>query len=112
MSLKDDIARVAALRGRSAADYADPNRFRPRLTPAAAVQVFRMGMDGVADALAFDRLPEASRTFLRECPQPINARLWEGLLATFAESDIIAAVRSLVTWPSTSPRYPLSRRRR
>lgn len=114
MSLDDDIARIAALRGRKASDYADPERFvaRPQLTPAHVANVFRMSPNGVDDIRAWDRLPSASREFIRESPRPINALVWAGLLANFAEPDLIATARSMIKWPSPPPSRPSRRSRR
>lgn len=112
MSLDADIARIAALRGRKASDYANPPS-KPKPRREHVERIFHMGPDGKTDVLAVDALPAASRAFLRESPRQINALIWADLLANYAETDLIEAARSMIRWPSPPPpSSPRSRHRR
>lgn len=117
-SLDDDIARIAALRGRKASDYADPSKFvaKPQLRRDHVEHLFLPTGSPRDEMRALDRLPPASREFVRDCPHPLNTLAWEGLLANFPEADIIAAARSRTRWPSIAltpnPSLRRSRRRR
>lgn len=115
-TLDDDIARIAALRGRPAAHYADRSQFidRPKLTRDHVERLFLPTAATRDEMRALDRLPQASREFVRDCPHPLNTLAWEGLLQNFPEADLIAAARNRITWPSltTNRSSPRSSRRR
>jgi hypothetical protein len=93
-SLEDDIARIAALRGRRAEDYTDVAVARRHPLPGATLATIEKPGPGAADDVeACDRLPPRSREFIRNHPHALNARAWEGaLLSGFSEEQIIRAI--------------------
>lgn len=98
-TLEDDIARIAALRGRGAETEALVERqahVERRIAWAAVDMLFQPNPDPQADMLAFDELPRALRDCFRAAPvdKPMNARAALDLVATGKSVDaIIAAVQ-------------------
>lgn len=76
-----DIARIAALRGRDANYYARMQQSQAeRVSDQVVGSIYRMQPDSRADLRAFDRLPEASRAFVRESVMPLNALNYDSVL--------------------------------
>lgn len=75
-ALDDDIARIAALRGRTAADYEKPRAY---ITTIELETLLRMDGNTKADLAALDDLAEESRALLATWERPINARAWRSL---------------------------------
>ena len=73
--LEDDIARVAALRGRSA-----PVPQKRQINGVSLGMLLIMGPDPRRDLQALDDLPEASRRFITTWPRPINSVAWSNML--------------------------------
>lgn len=77
----DDIARIAALRGRDANYYARLQRSAAeRISDQTVGSIYRMQPDSRADLRAFDQLPEHSRAFVRESVMPLNAISYDSVL--------------------------------
>lgn len=93
-ALDDDLARVAALRGKPAEDYVGKAAPSPRLTRQTLLLVFQLQPATERDLAAYDALPPTSRTFIRECPLPINALVWASALEIFGEAALIDAARA------------------
>lgn len=98
MSLEDDIARLAALRGKPAANYtAEAQRMARearRVHSSEVVSVFRMMADTRSDFRAYDALPRASRLMLRELPVNASAVKYADLLIRMeSERSLIDAIR-------------------
>lgn len=97
--LDDDIARVAALRGRGAETQALQDRqahLKRRVAWSEIDDVLKAPADPHADMLAYDELPQALRDCFREAPtlKPINAVAALRLVEAGREVDsIIEAVQ-------------------
>lgn len=77
----DDIARIAALRGRPANYYADLQRSQAdRVSDQTVGRIYVMQPNALADLRAFDHLPEVSRAFIRESVMPLNALNYDHVL--------------------------------
>ena len=86
-TLEDDIARIAALRGRPVENYTTARTLRT-LSPQLLQIVFSMTAEGVRqDLRAYDRLPEAARRFVSESTNQINAEVF-GALVENADGDV------------------------
>ena len=100
--LDDDIARVAALRGKTSAEYVAAQAERQRLTAAGGFitqtqfwDLFLGQPDGKTDLKVFDQLPAASRHFIAEFPFNICSAKWAGLLVGGVdEAALIGLVES------------------
>ena len=100
-ALQDDIARVAALRGRSVDECMDAaaqlKAQEARLLTEGAVTTLFVGYgsheSAWADVDQFDHLPPASRAFIAESPMFVNAYNWRRMLAQVSEGALIAAAR-------------------
>lgn len=89
-SLEDDIARIAALRGRPAPNYqADAQRQARHLPSGYAARLFSGNPNPRDDLAFFDRLPQRSRDFIRECWWPLNAGWWAEILIGGVPEDVI-----------------------
>ena len=77
--LDDDIARIAALRGKKREDYIDPATNSYRSSGGTSVGahhialIFTPGGDVETDLEAYDALPPSARQYVRNCPLPLNA---------------------------------------
>lgn len=92
--IDDDIARIAALRGRSAADYGEARR---RFIPVPSLELLlHMGKDPVADLQSLDLMPTASRALLTTWERPINAMVWLSLLDQYDDEDFL--IRTFRAW--------------
>lgn len=97
--LDDDIARIAALRGRGAdapALIAEQARGDRRIAWAQVDMLFSAPADPERDMLAYDELPEALRDCFRRAPtlKPMNATAALSLLEAGKSVDaIIGAVQ-------------------
>lgn len=95
-TLDDDIARIAALRGRTPeqAARAIAAAHAPRYPQRSEVdRILVMTPDTDLDLRAYEALPPKSRAFIRESPRPLNACAWAELLVlTQNEDEIIKAV--------------------
>ncbi len=100
--LDDDIARVARLRGRSPEEAAEAHRQmvnaqrRAALAPHRIAGLFLSLPDTKRDLRAYDRLPAASRAFMREeTSVHVCATKWaETLTLCGDEAALIATVRA------------------
>jgi len=78
--LADDIARIAALRGRHVANYEQIERDRRKVSHAEIVGLFRVP-DAMYDEMReFDRLPATSRQALSNLPLNASAIRYKALL--------------------------------
>lgn len=98
--LDEEIARIAALRGRSMAEVGElqaRQALEQRRIPWSAIdQLFSPHVDPWADMLAYDELPAALRACFREAQtiKPMNATMALELLAQGKGVDaIVGAVR-------------------
>lgn len=97
--LDDDIARIAALRGRGADApelIAEQARGERRIAWADVDLIFKPNPEVYADIAAYDALPERLRLFLREhsVAAPLNAMAVMRLLQSGKTmDDIIGAVQ-------------------
>lgn len=93
--LEDDIARVAALRGKSAEHYISGAwRARTSITQQEFMLLFTGQPVAEVDIAAYDVLPERSRHFIIEFPLHINAERWLLLLSSgVTEERLIELVR-------------------
>ena len=93
-TLEDDIARIAALRGRTVADVLASAEAHKRKLPIAVIDtILHPTSDSRADLEFFDALPADSRAFLREHEKMLNAVAWAGALeAGYDEALLIEAV--------------------
>jgi len=84
MTLQDDIARVARLRGRAPENYqreaVDVQTLAWRLGPQRVRSIFFAPLDPTADIQVYDALPMASRAFIREATVHISALKYSELL--------------------------------
>lgn len=114
--LDDDIARIAALRGRKAEDYApEAVAQRRRVVPTArAIAALFHPTESERNNLDLtDALPEASRLFLRECPLVLNTDIWANALeAGVTEADLIKAAQAEAERRLGQPLETFRRRRR
>ena len=86
--LEDDLARIAALRGRPANYYTDSGARPERpLSPALLDNLFSMPPNPARDLRSYDRLPPESRRFVSESPLPINAAVYRALLENAGGSE-------------------------
>lgn len=98
-ALDDEIARIAALRGRTsdtASLIAEQARAQRRIPWADIDLIFDANPNPTADLAAYDALPEAVRTVLREAPvlAPLNAAAALRLIEMGKDVDaIIKAVQ-------------------
>jgi hypothetical protein len=91
--LEDDIARIAALRGRSPADYAGQRRF---IHEHHLEGLLRMGDRPQLDLEALDELPTPSRTLITTWERPINALAWLQLLQEHEDEGFV--IRTFRAW--------------
>lgn len=110
MTLEDDIARIAALRGRPAESYLHPVPLAP-VKSAAFNLLWSMDADTAADLEALDRLPERSRELLTNSPRPMNARVWRSILDSRDgnEDFVLAQFRAIFGEPKAVVRKPRRR---
>lgn len=97
--LQDDIARIAALRGRPAANYVAEaerlDRAGRRIAASEITDLFNVPADVRLDFRAFDRLPAKSREALRELPINASAVKYADLLMRMGqEVGLIYAVHA------------------
>ena len=101
-TLDEDIARIAALRGKPVEHYtaAEARRREARrmINPLTLGRIGTPSSDARLDLAAYDRLPERSRRFIISCAAPINALVWRDLLADLDgdEDALIDAVRAAI----------------
>lgn len=96
--LQADIARIAAMRGRSPNDY---NQHPQSLVARHAThdrigQLFYGNPDPRDDLGWYDDLPAQSRRFIANCPLQLNCGWWNSLLVDVGEDEdgLIDAVQS------------------
>lgn len=102
--LEDDIALMAALRGQTPEQAAEAHRQlvnakrRDALSPARIAGLFVMMADPARDLSVYDRLPAASRAFMRdETKVHICATKWrEALMLCGDEPALLAAARAFI----------------
>lgn len=75
-TLDEDIARIAAMRGRTAADYEKPRSY---VTTVELNGLLQMDSNTLADLAALDDLTADSRALVTTWERPINARAWRSL---------------------------------
>lgn len=84
MTLEDDIARVACLRGRDPGNYHrkvnSVEEIAQRLGSKRVRSIFFAITDPTFDIRVYDALPMASRVFIREAPVHISALKYSELL--------------------------------
>lgn len=92
-----EVARVAALRGRSPELYAQTVDAVRVPFPLHLVNALGRHSDNhAAELAAFDRLPERSRAFIRDFHPPVSPIQWEAMLEVVQdESRALAAVKAL-----------------
>lgn len=96
--LDDDIARIAALRGRPVNYYTDRQPVRAHPTPDQIGQIFHPSPDWDRDLRVYDRLPPRSRGYISDAVLPLNAQWWASLLSAFGdEEEIISQVETQTT---------------
>lgn len=88
-TLDEDIARIAALRGRSAEPYVAAAHQPPRLTRPAVMRILTPNPHPQHDIAFFDALPAKSREFIRGREEPLNAMWWTHLLHETKDEDAI-----------------------
>ena len=101
MSEHDDIARIAALRGRPAANYLTGqhalNVQARAISPVEIIDLFVNAVEPRHDLRVFDALPRGSRELLVELPFCASAAKYADLLARVGdEAALIATVRAYV----------------
>lgn len=96
MALDDDIARIAALRGKPANYYTERQADRARsIPPETLTHLFTLSQDWRREQAVYDHLPARSREYISECILPINAQWWDSLLDHYgAEEEIISLVEA------------------
>lgn len=101
MSEQDDIARIAALRGRSLNYYA---KLQSEISAAIPDQTFAhiwFGNPNWQDDIeAFDRLPRRSRQFISMCPLQLSSAWWESILSMNAGDEESIINRALASLPA------------
>jgi len=87
-TLEDDIARIAALRGKPTNYYTDP-ALRPErpLSQQLLDNLFSMPPSPERDLRFYDQLPDESRRFVSEAPLPINAAVYGALIQNAGGSE-------------------------
>jgi hypothetical protein len=96
-ALEADIARIAALRGRKASDYAPENQPRRHLHVLQLEALLRMEPSGQrADLLALDQVPTASRMLIVTWERQINAVVWLDLLIEHEDEAFL--IRTFRAW--------------
>lgn len=90
-ALDSDIARIAALRGRTPADYAKPRAY---ITTTELDGLLLMDGNTVADLAALEDLDASSRTLLTAWERPINARAWRSLEERYGAEMLIRIFRA------------------
>lgn len=104
MALEDDIARIAAIRGRRPEDYAAGPPRRP-IQRDACDRILVANPSPSRDLDFYDQLPEKSRAFIRNHDAwPLNAMWWWYTLRDTGqdEDELIKAV----TFCLPPPRRP------
>ncbi len=95
--LADDIARIAALRGRPVADYERIDREQRRISAAQVRGIFLVPNNRAGEFRAYDELPERSRMVLSELPVNASAIYYRQLLSQIRdENALIRAVRDVL----------------
>lgn len=89
--LQDDIARIAALRGRTAADYVAP---RVSISTHELGSLLIMRPDPAGDLEAIDEMSAASREIVTTWERPINAQAWLSLADRYGEEVLIRIFRA------------------
>ncbi len=98
--LEDDIARIAALRGRQPEELLERARRGRFPERHEAEAILRANPNVDRDLDWYDRLPAKSREFIRSQTIPLNAAAWYSLLhETGNEDEIIKAVTYLIPPP-------------
>lgn len=94
--LDDDIARIAALRGRPVNYYTDRQTERTRAIPPDQIgHLFAPSPDWARDLRVYDRLPARSRGYISDAVLPLNAQWWRSLLDAYGpEEEIISLVEA------------------
>lgn len=111
--LEDDIARIAALRGKKAEDYAPAARAKLAPHPTHIDLIMTPQPNRRRDIRATDTLPPASREFLRESPLMLNSVVWADALAGgIDEGLLLEAVRVAVERKLGQPLATFRRHRR
>lgn len=94
MTLEDDIARVAKLRGvMTEAAQAQARARQQQLVEYDAITVFMGFGRPEVEMAAFDQLPLASRRVITGLDVSVSAIQWRLLLRTHDEAALIAAVQ-------------------
>lgn len=104
MTLDDDIARIARLRGRDPANYQrtpqkrDAEHVAFKLGPERVRSAFALPKDWMSEQFVYDALPLASRVFIREAPIAISAIKWSELLEAndLDQESLISLFREVI----------------
>lgn len=100
MTVDDDIARIARLRGRDPANYqratVSAETVARKLGPQRVRSIFLAPQDNRLDLLVYDALPLASRVFLREATVHISAIKYSELLEEIADQSALIDLLSQV----------------
>lgn len=95
--LAGEIARIAALRGKSIANYEQIDRESRRLTATQVRAIFRVPDNSRGELRAYDALPERSRMVLSDLPINASAMNYAQLLRQIRdEGALIRAVRDVL----------------
>lgn len=97
MSLESDIERIARLRGKPANDYTAKLNAPRQLNIQLLANAFSSNGNQRDDMRMSDRLPKASRDFIRDCPIWISSVIYASLLENApSEASMIATMRIAV----------------
>lgn len=113
MSLESDIERIARLRGKAPEAYKAKLDAPRQINTQLLASAFMGTPDTRTEMRAFDRLPKASRQFIRECPIWISSLAYASLLLSApSEGSMIATMCAAVNEriESTSSRKSASTR--
>lgn len=91
--LADDIARIAALRGRTPADYAEAERMRRLVSFHDIAQLFGPLPDAESEFRAMERLTPASRQLVCDAPFTLSACRLLAMAERIGEDVVIAAIK-------------------
>lgn len=94
--LDDDIARIAALRGKPVNYYTERQDARRRSIPPETIHhLFVLSPDWRREQHVYDHLPARSREYISESVLPLNAQWWDALLDQYGgEEEIIGLVEA------------------
>jgi len=97
MSLESDIERIALLRGKKPEEYTAKLNAPRQINAQLLANVFRGNGDIRSEMKVFDRLPVASREFIRSSPIWISACVWRALLdGAPSEASMIVTMRRVL----------------